>query len=245
VEDPPPRSRKELSRVGPLEWEIDLEELQELIATRKPQLLRTRSTAARAQRSSEASPDVLARLMALEAVVEQLREHSPWLFGESRVAGDASVARGEPILAVQQPEDGDEHIQPQNRPVARRARIPTRPINSSDTLPSHLVSWRGFANLHEVSPTTVQNAIKDGRLAVIRGRWKRGKNWVEGALDANGRHEFVRLWGDRPEEGFRRCPECPHDLPSALGSADVGEEATRPLPVTVPHRRTESGSLSS
>jgi hypothetical protein len=35
-----------------------------------------------------------------------------------------------------------------------------------------------------------------------------GRYYVEGALNAAGRHQVFRLWGHRPD--FIPCIECPH-----------------------------------
>jgi len=100
---------------------------------------------------------------------------------------------------------------------AARAEMPgstsTRPppLRTIGGLPDGLTSWRSFAKAHGVPEMTVQNAIASDRLAVVRGRWKVGRVYVESALDEQGRSRFHELWGRRP--GFIRCVHCPHAMP--------------------------------
>ncbi len=101
------------------------------------------------------------------------------------------------------------HIE-QETPRRQRTPVATRPIGSTSELPDGLLSWRAFATLHAIPTSTVQKARDDGRLPVIAGKWKQGRNYIEGTLDAAGQHQFVRLWGHRPD--FAACPDCPHPL---------------------------------
>lgn len=90
---------------------------------------------------------------------------------------------------------------------------PTRLIYDTDkgALPGDLVSFRQFADLHNIAQSTVQRAIERGRLPVQRGRWKQGRAWVEMALDGAGQRLFYELFSET-YPGFKACPRCPHNV---------------------------------
>lgn len=99
-------------------------------------------------------------------------------------------------------------------PPRDRARSATRPMHSTSELPAELIPWREFAILHGIHVSTVKDAIERGKLRVVRGNWKVGRGYVKGALDAEGRHQFYRLWCHRPD--FVTCSECPHVISDAV-----------------------------
>jgi len=68
-----------------------------------------------------------------------------------------------------------------------------------------LAAWRSFARVHgieEKKQTKIQNAIRDGRLPVVHGEWRRGKTLYREALNEEGRAIFHELYG------FLPCPIC-------------------------------------
>jgi len=79
---------------------------------------------------------------------------------------------------------------------------------SSDDLPSHLVTFAQFAQLHGIAISTVRKAIDSERLPAVHGQWKQGRAIVKTALDANGRARFYELFHNN--EHFVRCESCPH-----------------------------------
>jgi hypothetical protein len=76
-------------------------------------------------------------------------------------------------------------------------------------LPDGLVSLESFAREHHIARQTAMKGVSSGRLAVITGEWTVYRGHAKYALDAAGRAQFVRLWGDRP--GWHPCPHCPHE----------------------------------
>ncbi len=79
-------------------------------------------------------------------------------------------------------------------------------------LPRHLVPLLPFAQMHNVSETTVQGAIEMGLLPVKRGSWtQRDGAPVALALDAKGQHALHQLYHDVPP--FVACDQCPHATP--------------------------------
>ena len=108
------------------------------------------------------------------------------------------------------------------RPIAKEVRAPKTPelppqsqkrlSQGKAYLPDGLVPWRGFAEAHGISASTMQKAIKSGRLPVIRGSWimarEAGANIVMGALDAVGRARFYELY--HANSHFKPCEQCPH-----------------------------------
>ncbi len=61
-------------------------------------------------------------------------------------------------------------------------------------LPPDLNGWRDFARQHGVPETTVQKAKESGRLPIIPGKWKVGRQRATGALDQAGQRQFLDLW---------------------------------------------------
>lgn len=86
----------------------------------------------------------------------------------------------------------------------------SRSQSSYSDMPEGLVGWRRFAQQHSFPETTVQNAIKDGRLRIIEGTWTVGRAPVRGALDQAGQAQFYRMY--HTFERFQACPDCPHDV---------------------------------
>lgn len=86
---------------------------------------------------------------------------------------------------------------------------PTRLVHNGGQLPGGLVSFRSFADLHNVAQSTAQRAIEYGRLPVVRGHWKQGRAIVQQALDAAGQRHFYELFSES-NPGFKRCSRCPH-----------------------------------
>jgi hypothetical protein len=79
-------------------------------------------------------------------------------------------------------------------------------------LPRHLVPLLPFAQMHNVSETTVHGAIEMGLLPVKRGSWtQRDGAPVALALDAKGQHALHQLYHDVPP--FVACDQCPHATP--------------------------------
>lgn len=91
----------------------------------------------------------------------------------------------------------------------QRENAQNRVSDAKSGLPSGLVSWRSFADLHGMAQTTVHKAIGHGRLPIVRGQWRVGKALVKEALDAPGRALFYTLWHQNPH--FQACPDCPHE----------------------------------
>lgn len=76
-----------------------------------------------------------------------------------------------------------------------RAEYRVKPVSSE--MPEGLIGWREYCASRGIAPTTVQKAISRGDVPVVRGKWKVGKVYVEGALDEEGRAAVDRLYGSR------------------------------------------------
>lgn len=93
------------------------------------------------------------------------------------------------------------HVQPHRATPARSDEV--------IYLTPELVAWRKFARLHGIAETTVDKAIKSGRLPTVAGEWHIGRTIYREGLDAAGRHAFYEQY--HTNERFTPCPDCPHE----------------------------------
>lgn len=99
--------------------------------------------------------------------------------------------------------------------LQRPARKPRAAAAKADEpLPDDLVDWRTFTNRHSVRQNDVRQAIDNGSLKVMKGRWMNDSSITKEALDAEGRARFWVLFSS--QQNFRKCDDCPH---SAGGEA--------------------------
>jgi len=98
-------------------------------------------------------------------------------------------------------------------PKALRAPRVTSPRErQAGLLPRHLVPLFPFAQMHQVSETSVHAAIEMGLLPVKRGSWTQQDGApVALALDAKGQHALHQLYHD--VSPFVACDQCPHGTP--------------------------------
>lgn len=175
---------------------------------------------ARLDELTRRDPDVAAtleeRIATLEARIRALEQ------ANARVAPPQGRQVALPALDVSShyPLAANGPDEPVSAPsVFPRLRAPVQTVALSSELPDGWVPWRAFATTHDIAAQTVKNAIDDGRLPVRRGRWKVGRVYVEGALDAQGQATFFRLWGGRTD--FMRCSDCPHTVVLAESDESV------------------------
>ncbi len=117
------------------------------------------------------------------------------------------LAAEQSALITGQAEQIAELQRPAKKPRAAAA-------TANEPLPDGLVDWRTFTNRHAVRQNDVRQAITNGSLKVMKGRWMSDTGTTKEALDAAGRDRFWVRFSSHP--GFRRCDDCPH---SAGGEA--------------------------
>lgn len=86
--------------------------------------------------------------------------------------------------------------------------VSTRSKSTRPELPDGWVTWRSFADLHDIPQTTVQEDIKQGLQQVETDGWKQGKTPVAQALNQKQQHAFYERYHERAR--FKICPDCPH-----------------------------------
>jgi hypothetical protein len=214
------------SRVGgPGEWRIDAEELAALVQRYVP---------GRQRRATRASDEELRAEVAALKAAEVAREEE---IAQLR-AQIAALSRVTPAPAF--PSTPQRHVEymPPARP---RPKAPTRPlrIEEAEAGPNQSgYPYTRWAQDHNLNVGTVQERVT-GRDK--RGKWQPPKMpLVNGKLDLAGQRALWEHYHTLPR--FTSCSRCPHESSPALGSADIDEGATRPLPATVPMKRADSGS---
>src|SRR5258708_17491717 len=85
----------------------------------------------------------------------------------------------------------------------------TANLPAQGELPEGLTAWRHDCKEMGYIETTVKRAIHRGAIPIHRGRWKRGKVFIEGAVDEAGMRAIDALYG-----GEHLCLQPPRRLSS-------------------------------
>ena len=137
-------------------------------------------SANRPQTASASSADLAARVAALEATIEQLRERAGWLF-ESRSAGNLATVERLPAYV------------PPKRQITATVRY--KPNPALPPVPAHLMTIPRWCEQHDRSPKTVWHWMRVHKLPIVRGQWMEGMTRFEVALDIEGRAIAHQLAG--------------------------------------------------
>jgi hypothetical protein len=203
---------------GPAQWEIPLTSLEGLTPL-------SRRSSARDGFETARIADLERQLRSLDAQLQALTTRNGNLMRSRGRAGAWGLSEGAdypPAMSDGADELADASYAPAYAP-RDRARTVTRALHSTTALPDGLIPWREFAELHGISTSTVKDAIERGKLPIVQGNWKVERFYIKGALDAEGRRQFFRLWGHRPD--YRPCIECPHTITPSMGSVDGADGA--------------------
>ncbi len=92
-----------------------------------------------------------------------------------------------------------------------RRKKPPKPL----PLPSDLVYWRHFANLHAVPQNEVMRAMQAGFVHCMKGDWMVESGYpITEALDEKGRRDFWIQF--HASDKFRNCDTCPHSIVNSV-----------------------------